>query len=121
MHFISLHIFFVTQGDDALDPCQGLCSWTPSGALYTIGGSGSHSWVLALRVQCFTLLAILKSWKPWLLRGHYPPQKPLFSLQWPNIYNSCGKGIRAGKIGGIDMIIANFYHKRKLERWEAYT
>jgi hypothetical protein len=53
--------------------------------------------------------------------GALPQQTPLFSLQWPNIYNSCGKGIRAGKIGGIDMIIANFYHKRKIERWEEYT
>ena len=36
-----------------------------------------------------------------------PSQTPLFSLQWPNIYNSSGKGIKAGKVGGIDMIIAN--------------
>ena len=118
MNFTSLSIFFVTQGDDALDPGQGLCPWTPSGALYTIGGPGSHSWVLALRAQCFSLKAIPKSWKPWLLRGHYLFRRP-FSLQWPNIYNSCGKGIRAGEIGGIDMIIlAIFYRKRKMERLE---
>ena len=54
--------------------------------------------------------------------GALPIQTPLFSLQWPNIYNSCGKGIRAGKIGGIDMIIlAIFYRKRKMERLEEYT
>ena len=28
--------------------------------------------------------------------------------QGPYIYNIGGKGIRAGKMGGIDMIIANF-------------
>ena len=79
MNFTSLSIFFVTQGDDALDPCQGLCPWTPSGALYTVGGPGSHSWVLALRAQCFSLKAIPKSWKPWLLRGTTYSDAPFFS------------------------------------------
>ena len=102
-------------------PVKGFAPGPHQGPYIYIGGPGSHSWVLALRAQCFSLQAIPKSWKPWLLRGHYPLRRPFFSLQWPNIYNSCGKGIRAGKIGGIDMIIANFYHKRKMERWEEYT
>ena len=83
MHFTSLDIFFVTQGNDALDLCQGLCPWIPSGAIYRptiIGGPGSHSLVLALRAQCFSLQAIPKSWKPWLLRGHYPNRRPFFLL-----------------------------------------
>ena len=34
-------------------------------------------------------------------------QTDSFSLQCPNIYNSSGKGIKIGKVGGIDIIIAN--------------
>ena len=52
MHFTSLNIFLVTQGNDALDPCQGLCPWTHQGP----------SWVLALRAQCFSLQAFPKRW-----------------------------------------------------------
>ena len=29
---------------------------------------------------------------------------PFFSLHWPKIYNSSGKGIKTGKAGGIDVI-----------------
>ena len=29
---------------------------------------------------------------------------PFFSLHWPKIYNSSGKGIKTGKAGGLDVI-----------------
>ena len=38
--------------------------------------------------------------------GHTPPDTPL-SLQWLKIYNSSGKGIKTGKVVGIDMKIDN--------------
>ena len=120
MHFIPLNIFFCYTRGRCLRPLSRALLLDPiRGPIYyrrvwipLVGSCASRS--------MFHSPSKPKSWKPWLLRGHYPPQKPLFSLQWPNIYNSCGKGIRAGKIGGIDMTIANFYHKRKIERWEEY-
>ena len=31
--------------------------------------------------------------------GHIALRQPPFSLQWPKIYNSSGKGIETGKVG----------------------
>ena len=92
---------------------------------YIAGGPGSHSWVLVLRAQCFSLQAIPKNWKPWFsrhARRNYPLRRPFFSLQWPNIYNSCGQRhqSRKDRRNRYDNIV-NFYHKRKKERWEEYT
>ena len=80
-----------------------------------------RAWIPLVGGSCTSFQAIPKSWKPWLWGGTTLLDAPFFSLQWPNIYNSSGKGFRTGKVGGIDMIIAHFYHKIKMERWEEYT
>ena len=45
-----------------------------------IGGPGPYSWVLALRTWCFSLQAIPKSWKPWII----PPVKITHSAWFSN-------------------------------------
>ena len=87
--------------------------WTPSGALYTIGGPGFH---FPLNVS--PLQAIPKSWKPWLLRGHNPLRRPFFLFNGQIYIIVVAKA--SVNIGGIDMIIAKFYRKRKMERLEEY-
>ena len=39
--------------------------------------------------------------------GAFPLRHPFFLFSGQKIYNSLGKGIKTGKVGGKDMIIAN--------------
>ena len=63
MHFTSLNTNILAQEGAALDPLLRALPLDPTRGTI-IGGQGSHSWVLALHAQCFSLQAIPKSWQP---------------------------------------------------------
>ena len=66
MHFTSPNTDFLRQGGAFLaGPVKGFAPGPHQGPY--IGWPGYHSGVLALRARCFSLQAITKSWKPWIM------------------------------------------------------
>ena len=84
MHFTSLNIniFFVTQGDDALDHCQGLCPWT----LYTIiAGLDPTRGFLRFALNISPSKQFLNVGSPGFGGGAHPPSDTFLSTQARNV------------------------------------